>query len=325
MHEFNRNWLMEEFCAYERTLALRTAIELDLFTHIGAGASTIPALGRATRASARGLRVLCDYLTVHEHLVKRGQRYGLTLSSRLYLTKDSPAYFGSTVRFLASDAYIESLCDLLRTVKQGRARSLKTDWQDYARFMSPLALDVADFVAETITAEIAGPIKVLDVAAGHGLYGLAIAKRNPKAHIHALDFPRVLRVAAKHAREIGVRKRFHLVPGNAFEISYGGPYDLVLTANIAHHLEPAANIELFQKCRAALKAGGRLVLLDFVINDDRVSPAVEAGFALHLFATSSYGVYTLREYRRMLRAAGFRTIRQGEKGDYNRWMITASG
>ena len=325
MHEFNRDRLMDEFCAYERTLALRTAIELDLFTHIGAGKSTIPALGKATRASARGLQVLCDYLTVHEHLVKRGQRYGLTLNSRLYLTKDSPAYFGSAVRFLASDAYIRSLCDLLRTVKQGRARSPKTDWQDYALFMSPLAVDVADLVAQAIATKITGPIKVLDVAAGHGLYGLAIAKRNSKAHIHALDSPRVLRVAAKHASEIGVRRRFHPVPGDAFKIDCGGPYDLVLTANIAHHLGRADNIELFQKCRAALKTGGKLILLDFVINDDRVSPAVEAGFALHLFATGSWGVYTFREYRGMLRAAGFRDIRRGKKGGYSRWMITASG
>jgi SAM-dependent methyltransferase len=267
---------------------------------------------------------LCDHLTVGQHLLKRGNRYRLTLNSRVYLSKDSPAYFGSAVKFLASDTYIRSFCDLLRSVKQGRARSSKTDWPGFARLMSPFARHVAEYVAEAITAKSSGPIQVLDVAAGHGLYGLAIATRNPEAHVYALDSPAVLRVAAANAREAGVRKRFHPIPGDAFKAGYGGPYDLVLTANIAHHLEPKDNIALFKKCRSALKPDGKLVLLDFVVNDDHVSPPVEAGFAIHLFATGSCALYTFREYRQMLLAAGFSKVRQRKTGDYARWMITAS-
>ena len=102
----NPTGLLEEFRAFERTLALRTAIEMDLFTRIGEGANTIPALATASNASERGLRALCDYLTIQGHLLKRGSRYGLTLNSRLYLTTASPAYMGSAVKFLASDAAV---------------------------------------------------------------------------------------------------------------------------------------------------------------------------------------------------------------------------
>src|SRR5579863_5594350 len=128
MHSLSPNWLMEEFCAYERTFALRTAIELDLFTRIGAGANTIPALAKATRASVRGLRVLCDHLTVYQHLIKEGNRYRLSLNSRVYLSKDSPAYFGSAIEFLASDTYVIAFSDLLRSVKRGGGPSLETRW-----------------------------------------------------------------------------------------------------------------------------------------------------------------------------------------------------
>jgi SAM-dependent methyltransferase len=324
MHSFGPAWLLDEFRAYERTLALRTAVELDLFTRIGAGVNTIPALSKATRASVRGLRVLCDNLTINQHLVKEGNGYRLSLNSRVYLSKASPAYLGSGIKFLASDTYVEAFRDLLHSVKRGRGRAPETSWPDYARFMSPLAQHVAAFVAEAMHADSAGPIRILDVAAGHGLYGLAFAARNAKAEIHALDAPQVLQVAAKNARKAGVRKRFHPIPGDVFNTSFGGPYDLVLTANIAHHLEPKANAELFQKCRAALKPKGKLVLLDLVVNDDRVSPPVEAGFALHLFATGSCDVYTFGEYQGMLRTAGFRGIRRG-KGAYGSWMIVASG
>jgi SAM-dependent methyltransferase len=315
---------MEEFVAYQRTFALRTAIELDLFTRIGRGVDTIPALAKATRASVRGLRVLCDNLAVRQHLVKDGNRYRLTLNSRVYLSKDSPAWFGSAIQFLAGDSYIEAFSDLLRSVKRGHSRSPKTNWPDFAQCMSPLAPAVAEFMAEAMKSDSAGPVQILDVAAGHGLYGLALAARNPEAEIYALDAPQVLRVAAKNARKAGVSKRFHGIPGDAFKVDFGGPYDLVIAGNIAHHLEPRANIELFRKCRAALKPKGKLVVLDFVVNDDRVSPPAEAAFAIHLFATGSCDVYTFREYQAMLRAAGFCTIRRGKPGSYGNWMIVAS-
>lgn len=325
MGSLNPGWLLDEFIAYERTFTLRTAIELDLFTRIGAGVNTIPALARATGASARGLRMLCDNLAVNQHLAKEGNRYRLSLNSRVYLSRESPACFGSTIRFLASDTYVKAFSELLRSVKRGRGRSSQTNWPDYARLMSPLAEHVAGFVAETMATDLGGPVRVLDVGAGHGLYGLAIAARNPEAEVYALDAAAVLRVAAGNARRAGAGKRFHPIPGNAFRTRFGGPYDAVITANIAHHLEPDANIRLFRKCRAALKPKGKLVLLDFVVNDDRISPRVEAGFALHLFATGSCDVYTLAEYQHMLRAAGFGRIRRGKPAPYGRWMIVASG
>ncbi len=115
MHSFGPAWLMDEFLAYERTFTLRTAIELDLFTRIGRGVDTIPSLAKATRASQRGLRVLCDNLAVRQHLVKEGNHYRLSLNSRVYLSKDSPAWFGSVIGFLASDTYIEAFSDLTRS------------------------------------------------------------------------------------------------------------------------------------------------------------------------------------------------------------------
>src|ERR1700722_5993552 len=142
MHSFGPAWLMDEFLAYERTFTLRAAMELDLFTRIGQGVDTIPALAKATRASERGLRVLCDSLAVRQHLVKESNRYRLSLNSRVYLSKNSPAYFGSAIKFLASDTYIEAFSNLTRSVKRGRGRSPKTNWPDFARLMAPLAQHV---------------------------------------------------------------------------------------------------------------------------------------------------------------------------------------
>jgi 2-polyprenyl-3-methyl-5-hydroxy-6-metoxy-1,4-benzoquinol methylase len=327
MTALNPTWLLDEFRAFERTLALRTAIEMDLFTRIGAGANTIRALSAASGASHRGLRALCDYLTVQGHLQKQGARYSLTLNSRLYLTTASPAYFGSAVKFFASDATVAAFCRLRQTVQQGTPSApdfVELDWVEYARSMAPLAEPTAQFAAAALAVDSAGPIQVLDLGAGHGLYGLAIATQNSAAHVFALDAPQVLKIAIENARQAGVARRYHPMPGDAFEKDLGGPYDLVLAANLAHHFDQASNIRLFRKARAALKPAGRLALIEWVPNADRVSPSHDAAFALTVLATSAHGaIYTLKEYSRMLRAAGFRKVRRLDTGDFGRWMITA--
>ena len=328
--------LVEEFRAFQRTMALRAALEMDLFTRIGSGADTISTLAEQSGASQRGLRILCDFLTVQGHLVKRDGRYSLPLHSQLYLTTTSAAYIGSAVRFLASDAMVQSFCGLRRAVEFGGGRGSgpatpatlpgDSQWVEFAQALGPLAKRVAPLAAAALAVTPDEPLQVLDIAAGHGFYGLAVAARNPAAHIFALDGPQVLEVAERNARLAGVSERYHRIPGDAFQVEFGGPYDLVLMANFAHHFDAATNTALFRKCRGVLKASGRMAVLDFITNDDRVSPPDDAAFALTMLATTARGdVYTFREFSGMLEAAGFRDVRRLDGDDLSRWIIVASG
>jgi cyclopropane fatty-acyl-phospholipid synthase-like methyltransferase len=177
--------------------------------------------------------------------------------------------------------------------------------------MAPLARPFAELAAVALKVESAGPMRVLDIGAGHGWYGIAIATRNPLARIFGLDSRKVLKIAMENARQAGIAKRYHPIAGDAFKAEFGGAYDLVLAANFTHHFDSAANIQLFEKSRLALKSGGRMVLIDFIPNLDRVSPSPDASFALTLFATSARGaIYTFREYSDLLHAAGFGRVRR---------------
>lgn len=320
--------LIEEFRAFERTLALRAAIELDVFTQVESGVNTVEALALGCGASERGVRILCDYLTVAGHLLKRSGRYALPLNSRLYLVASSPAYVGSAVRFLASDDNVQSFGQLTQAVRNGGAARTMPDearWVGFARFMAGPSGPVAHVAAAALELTLDRPLTVLDIAAGHGLYGLAVAMRHPAAHVFALDAREVLAIAAQNAQVAGVADRYHLIPGDAFDVSFGGPYDLILMANFAHHFDAAANTTLFRKCRAALTPSGRLALIEFMPNDDRVSPGPEAAFALTMLATTSKGdAYTFRELSRMLRDAGFGSVDRPDTGDLPQCVVTAS-
>jgi 2-polyprenyl-3-methyl-5-hydroxy-6-metoxy-1,4-benzoquinol methylase len=167
----------------------------------------------------------------------------------------------------------------------------------------------AELLAQRVLAgapAAAAPLRVLDVAAGHGLYGIAVARQNPSATIVASDWSNVLTVVQDHAQAAGVEDRFEALPGSAFEVDWGDDFDIVLLTNFLHHFSPAENATLLRKVYAALKPGGRAFALEFVPNDDRITPPSSAAFALIMLATTPAGdAYTFPEYQKMFRAAGF--------------------
>ena len=151
-----------------------------------------------------------------------------------------------------------------------------------------------------------GPLSVLDIAAGHGLFGIELAKQNPEARVVAVDWAAVLEVARANARRVGVEDRYETRAGSAFEVEYGGPHDVALLTNFLHHFDPPTCVSLLRKVRASLKPGGRVAALEFVPAEDRVSPPMAAAFSLTMLATTAAGdAYTLRELEQMYRAAGF--------------------
>lgn len=300
--------------AHQQTAALKGAVELDLFTIIGQGQQTAAAIAQACQASERGVRILCDYLCVLGFLTKAGQCYGLTPDSAVFLDRHSPAYWGGTLDFLLSPHLTEGFTDVAALVRQGgslrpEGPSLAPEhpmWVTFARAMMPMMALPAQLIAQLVNGDSTQPLKVLDIAAGHGLFGLALAQINPNAHIVAQDWPNVLQVAQENAQGAGVSDRYDLLPGNAFEVEFGGGYDVVLLTNFLHHFDPPTCTQLAQKVHAALADGGRAVTLEFIPTEDRISPPIPATFAMMMLGTTPSGdTYTFSELERMFAEAGF--------------------
>ena len=299
--------------AHQRTAALKAAVDLDVFTAIQDGARSAAAIARQRGASERGIRILCDYLTMMGFLTKSGNTYELTPDSAVFLSRHSPACLGGTLQFLCTPDLLRNFSSLSDTIRRGSVAAdgntvseANPIWVEFARAMVPMMVPAAQAIADVLDVASAGPIRVLDIAAGHGIFGITIAQRNPSAEVVAVDWAPVLAVATEHASAMGVAGRHRALPGSAFDVDYGTGYDLALLTNFLHHFDPDTNIALLRKTAGALKEGGRVVLLEFVPHDDRISPPMAAGFALTMLAGTPAGdAFTFRELQEMLTAAGF--------------------
>ena len=300
--------------AHQRTEALKAAIELEVFTAIGEGNATAAEIAKRCQASEKGIRVLCDYLTTMEMLTKQGDRYALTLDSSVFLDKRSPAYLGSATEFLCSPMLTQGFRQMTEAVRKGGTAidgegTIGPDhpiWVKFARGMAGLMSMPAQLMAKLVDPNADRKLKILDIAAGHGLFGIAFATQNKQVEVTALDWKAVLEVAKENAEKAGVAERYSTIEGSAFDVEFGSGYDLVLVTNFLHHFDPPTCEKLLKKVHAALADGGRAVTLEFVPNDDRVTPPEVAGFSLvMLVGTPSGDAYTFRELEQMFANAGF--------------------
>jgi hypothetical protein len=285
--QINPGRIHQALTSYQLAMALKGAIELEVFTHIAAGAITSEAIAPLCKGTEKGVRVLCDYLTVHGFLTKAKGAYGLAPDTAALLNKNSPSYMGSVAEFFTHPVMVNKYRDVAALVRNGGAtdHTLSPNdnvWVEFARYMAPMFALPASIAAKHVTTP-GEAAKVLDIAAGHGLFGIHVALHNPAAEIIFQDWDNVLEVARENAIVMGI-------------------------ANFLHHFDFTNNVTLLKRVREALKPGGLVAVIEFVPNEDRVSPPDGALFAMRMLGTTPNGdAYTFAEIDRMLHDAGFGT------------------
>lgn len=300
--------------AHQRTEALKAGIELELFTAIAEGNTTAADIAKRCQTSEKGMRILCDFLTIMGFLTKEGDRYGLTLDSSVFLDKRSPGYLGGAIEFMCSPMLTEGAKHIAEAVRRG-GTVMENDgtigpenpvWVKFARGMAALMFMPAQLITKLVDPTADRKLKILDVAAGHGMFGIAIATANKQAEVTALDWKAVVEVAKENAEKFGVADRYKTIEGSAFDVDFGSGYDLILLTNFLHHFDPPTCETLARKVHAALADGGKAVTLEFVPNEDRVTPPDAAGFSMMMLTSTPSGdAYTFAELEKMFANAGF--------------------
>ena len=249
-----------------------------------------------------------------EMLTKKDGHYGLTLDSSVFLDKRSPAYLGGATEFMCSPMLTEGSKHMTEAVRKG-GTAMESDgtigpdhpvWVKFARGMAPMMALPAQLMAALVDPSADQKLKILDIAAGHGLYGINFATRNKQAEVTALDWKAVLEVAKENAQKMGVADRYQDDRRQRFRCRVWHRLRPGSIDQLSASLRRSDFETLYRKVHAALADGGRAVTLEFVPNDDRVTPPDAAGFSMQmLVGTPSGDAYTFAELERMAANAGF--------------------
>jgi ubiquinone/menaquinone biosynthesis C-methylase UbiE len=298
---------------------LFTALKLGVFEAIGQTAKNAHDLASATRCSPRGMTMLLNCLAAIDLLEKENGMYRLKDLSRKYFLSSSKSYLGSL--FICSDRLLQLWLKLPEAVASGRPPLSLLAKKERER----LNLDIVDalfHVHQAAAWKLPGLLekafsfgkeqtKILDVAAGSAVWSLPFALARPRVKVTAVDFPPVLEVAKKFARKFKVQDRYGYIAGDIRKMDFGSEkYDLALLGHICHSEGAEWTRRLIEKCFRALKKNGRLLIIDYIVDEERRSGLMPLLLALNaLLGTKEGDTFTFSEYRQWLSNAGCIEVR----------------
>jgi len=317
--------------AYRLPRILFTALDLNLFTVMGARTWTIPKLAARLRVSSRGLAILCRNLACAGLLRKRGALYRTGVLARTALNARSPAYRGAYLDLLRDQW--DDWSKLTESVRRGRpVEHADPDEPKYRRAftwaMHHRSTDVAPQVAAQVN--LRGVRTLLDLGGGPGTYALAFLARNPSLRATVCDRPPALKVAREIAARSRHGRRLDYLPLDFMSRPVPGRYDVIWYSNVLHIYSPAQNTALFRRLTSALSPGGRLLIQDaFVLDRNGLYPPEANLFAVTMLLFTEEGnTYSVAETSEWLRAAGFRRVRRVKlrdgTGDWEGGLLEAS-
>ncbi len=310
--------LMQIVWSFAQPIALQAAIENRVFDVLDAGPKTIEEVSQATGASVRGLAAVMNLLAGIQFLAKTPDgRYALTPESSAFLVSTKPGYYGGFVRQIVS-GLIPQFLQLPEIVRTGKPVENHVASPEAAEFFEELVVNIlpvayagARAVAEALgVSRAVQPVTVLDIGAGSGVWGIALAQASPQVRVTAIDFPSVLGVTRKVAQQFGVAGQFTCTGGDIFKDDLGSGYAVATLGHILHMAGPDANRSLLKRIFSALAPGGTLVIGEFLVNEDRTGPVEPLAFAINMLIHTEKGnAYTLGEIRAWLQEAGFVNVR----------------
>ncbi len=296
---------------FQESRVILTAVELDLFSAVGEG-SRADDVARRLGTDPRATAMLMNALAAIRLLEKESEVFRNTPVSSRFLAAggkdDSRAAIMHTVGLWTRWSTLTACVRAGTAVAREEMAELGVDWTEaFIAAMDRNAQERAPHVLRAVGCE--GIERMLDVGGGSGAYSIAFARANPRLRAEILDLPAVCAIAQRHIDKAGLTDRVKLLEGDLRLGLPGDGYDLVLVSAICHMLSPAQNLELLGKCHAALHPGGRIVIQDFILGEDKAAPKFAALFSLNmLVGTVAGSSYSEEEYAEWLSRAGFQEV-----------------
>jgi ubiquinone/menaquinone biosynthesis C-methylase UbiE len=309
--------IMQMTWAFAAPLTLEAAVRHRVFDTLDERPKSLEEIARDTGASLRGLRAILNTLVALELLGKEGDRYTLTPESSAFLVSHKPGFQGAILRHISSQLLPNwlKLDDIVRTGKPAASvNQEKSGAEFFGEFVESIAFlsePAARVLADHLFGDLETPAGVLDLAAGSGVWGIAMAKKSPHVSVTAVDWAAVIPVTRRVAQKHGVADRFRFVEGDLLKADFGQGHALAILGQILHSEGEARSRLLLKKVFAALKPGGIVAIAEFIPDEGRRGPVMPVMFAINMLVNTDEGdTFTLSEMSQWLADAGFANIRQ---------------
>jgi 2-polyprenyl-3-methyl-5-hydroxy-6-metoxy-1,4-benzoquinol methylase len=308
---------MQMAWGYAPPLIVEAALNFHLFDLLEQSPKSVAELAKASGASTRGLTSILNALVGFDLLTRKGSRYALTPESAAFLVSNKPAYHGGFFQHMSRQV-IPQWLKLKDTVRTGRpvmaGNQESTGAAFFAEFVEglfPMSYRAARVLGEHLGIPQANSdVSVLDLAAGSGVWGIALAHLSPHVKILAVDWPRVLQVTKSIARRQGVAERLKTSAGDLLEADFGSGHQVATLGHILHSEGRERSRKLLRKTFKALAPGGTIAISEFVPNEDRTGPPTPLLFAVNMLVHTDEGdTFTFGEISQWLKEAGFKNPR----------------
>jgi ubiquinone/menaquinone biosynthesis C-methylase UbiE len=305
--------LLQLSWGYGPPLIIEAAVKHHLFDLLHASPQTAQQLAKKSGASVRGVTAICDALVGLELLKQSRGHYQLTPESEAFLVSGKPGYHGSFFRHISGQLipnWLE-LDQIVRTgkpaVKVNAERKGAEFFAEFVESIFPLSFPAAQALGEHLgIAKSAGPVRVLDLAAGSGVWGIALARQSPQVHVSAVDWPAVLSVTEKGFHRHGVGKQLTQIPGDLAKVRFGRNHHVATLGHILHSEGRQRSGKLLKKTFDALAPGGTIAIAEFLVDEDRTGPPLGLLFAVNMLVNTEAGdTFSFKEISGWLRRAGF--------------------
>jgi SAM-dependent methyltransferase len=283
--------------AYAPPLIISAAVNNKVFDTLQSEPKTVEQVSKETGGSARGLRAIMDALVGLELLKKdRQSKYSLTRESQAFLTSDKPGtlagFFGSILPIMASRWL--RLTDIVREGRPAVAVNQK----------------LADHLKIAKSKE---HVRIIDLAAGSGIWGIAVAHKSTRVRVTAVDWAGMIPTTKRITEKFGVRDRFDFIEGDLSKANFGSGYDVATLGHILHSEGEQRSRELLKKTFRALKSGGTIAIAEWLVNDDRTKPLPSLMFSVQMLVNTEKGdTFSFKEIKKWLEDAGFTKVRKLE-------------
>lgn len=306
--------IMQLAFAYAPTLIIEAAIKHRIFDVLDEAPKTIEETARATGASERGLKAMMNALIGFEFLTKDADgRYSLTPESAAFLVSGKPGYHGPFFRHTSEQILPlwMQLTEVVRTGKPAKAVNQESAgsefFTEFVEALFPLSYRAAQVLGENLgIPEMREPVSILDLAAGSGVWSIALAQQARVAQVTAVDWKAVIATTRQMTERFGLADRYRFVEGDLLEADFGGGHTIATLGHILHSEGVERSRKLLQKTFDALAPGGTIAISEFLVNEDRTAPPQGLIFAVNMLVNSEAGdTFSFEEIADWLVGCGF--------------------